>query len=495
MELFLFQVSVISLTNKNHYLNITPANVIVMYQNKNNQLQKVKFHGSQDSLRSVLLSLEKKSFHSTVEGNGAHGTPSSLNSSRLTTGSSSTNTPVLFGASSNHSTPRSQGVIGASFTPRAQNGNFTPRAPGVRDVRFTPSAVRTPCATVRQTGTPQIYDKRPNPQTPNISMNSHIRLGNTHVPNTDSFRPVSFTKPENYSLSNRSLSTSGVNQNVYNTQTSASTGSVRPNLNQSTSNRTEINWKPNVIVSLEQKKSANVSSVTASHTNSHVTPGSVNSNSNEEVSPEFNSNKRKWSFKSPTSSPSVGVSQLLFPGPGQTSSVMNISVGNIKYNNTSAGSSENLVKVIQTGTKTETSNAMNFNAQNRQNNINSHLIGLTRTVENVQRKPGDFNNNRTISNVNANVEVNSNTSKNLSKNISAEKILASTVTKSKWSFKPRTVTSPTATEKSSPPLINKNKSHLTAGTGQNTEDLWQDGKLSVPFFIAPDKMLSSNQKL
>lgn len=73
------QVSIISLSNKNHYLNITPNNVVAVYHCRGEGLQCMRFHSSQDSLQSVLSALEKKALADSSSMNSSvTGTPVSL---------------------------------------------------------------------------------------------------------------------------------------------------------------------------------------------------------------------------------------------------------------------------------------------------------------------------------------------------------------------------------------------------------------------------------
>ncbi|KAK3579340.1 hypothetical protein CHS0354_029632 [Potamilus streckersoni] len=58
--LVLRQVSVLSLTSRNHYLNITPSNIVIIYQNKNMGLTKVWCLKDACSLSEVLLSLDRQ---------------------------------------------------------------------------------------------------------------------------------------------------------------------------------------------------------------------------------------------------------------------------------------------------------------------------------------------------------------------------------------------------------------------------------------------------
>ena len=486
--IYICQVSVISLTNKNHYLNITPSNVVVMYQNKNDQLQKVKFHGSQDSLRSVLLSLERKSLNSNVDRNSAHGTPSSLNSSRLSYGNSPTNTPVLFGNRLNQSTPRGQGTSGANvtpntpggsgvrFTPRApgvRNTSFTPRAPCVRDVRFTPSSVRTPTAGVKQTeyqqGVMHMNDVNSNSLTPSTSsrIDSHALNEATSVPKADNFRTRCVSRQQNTSLSNRSLSSGVVNP--HSSHTEEQQGPDRYNFNGRISDRTET-----------------PTNVTAVNNGSEpfVTPGSASLNANK-ISPEASNNKRKWSFKSPTASPNLAVSRsnsfkMLNTGPGSISNVPNMSTGS---SNVNISIGENKHNNVTMPGNDHTVNTTSFNTFNRLHNTDtSKLVSHSGSNQNFQRKKsGDFNNNGNVSNVNMNIEVIkdvSHSSRNNSESIDNQTVSTTAgVSKSRWSFKPRTVPSPVVIEKSSSQQgNNENQSRVTDRTNQNSDDLWQDGK-------------------
>ena len=483
--IYICQVSVISLTNKNHYLNITPSNVVVMYQNKNDQLQKVKFHGSQDSLRSVLLSLERKSLHSNVDRNSAHGTPSSLNSSRLSYGNSSTNTPVLFGNRLNQSTPRGQGTSGANVTPNAPGGSgvsltprapgvrdvsFSPRAPCVKDVRFTPSSVRTPGASVKQIEYHQrvmhMNDVNSNSLSPSTSsrIESHALNEATAVPKSDNFRTGSVSRQQNTLVSNRSLSSGIVNPHTSHTEEKH--GPDRYNFNSRISDRTET---PTNVVNNGSEP--------------FVTPGSVSLNANK-ISPEASNNKRKWSFKSPTASSNLAVSRsnsfkMLNTGPGSISNVPNKSTGSSNVNISTGENKHNNVTMPGNNLNVSSTSFNTFNSVN--NTDTSKLVSHSGSNQSFQRKKSeDFNNNGNVSNVNRNIEVIkdiSHTSRHNSESTDNQTISTTAgVTKSRWSFKPRTVPSPVVIEKSSQQGNNVNQSHVTERTGQNSDDLWQDGK-------------------
>ena len=537
----MLQVSVISLTNKNHYLNITPANIVVLYQNKNSQLQKVKFHGSQDSLRSVLVSLEKKASQDLTDGSSAHGTPESVNSSRLSsTGrNSSASTPVLFNAMLNEtmSNLRNQGSGGGSFTPRApgmRHVSFTPRVPGVRDVRFTPSAGRRPNVSVRQNlyqqTTPQTQSgvRVPNPENPNANFRT-TNSANTHVPNTNSVRPTS--TPGQRTTPNVIPPNMPVSSSSYRFKPNASAGvqitpvsnvSV-PNINNHTSSSTILQSNMPVAntsnVSTGQRttqllnRSMSTSSVNGNHhtfpapttssidnrlagisplcstniaatvgvthssnvaVSSHVNAVIPNSVTNKDkTSPESSSNKRKWSFKSPTSSPNLFAPQASVSG-AQTNSGAKVNSGvqmNISaQRNTSTSQTNDSFKRINLGqrsnytfssdadTRTSSSgrdkSARNIltNSANQSRQSSADVTASVTATEqsSSSKKFGDFNNNQgTPGNV-------------------------TRVTKSKWSFKSKTVTSPKIPEKSSPLLIGPNGSCDTSTT--KVEDLWQDGK-------------------
>lgn len=99
-----------------------------------------------------------------------------------------------------------------------------------------------------------------------------------------------------------------------------------------------------------------------------------------------------------------------------------------------------------------------------------------RTLHN--EKLEDYNNNQSRASGNVN-ENSGNKSITPSSNSGVPKLTnqissPAVSSKSKWSFKSRSVTSPTVSEKSSPMLIGQNGSHSTAGISQKTEDLWQD---------------------
>ncbi|XP_052279482.1 uncharacterized protein LOC127877547 isoform X2 [Dreissena polymorpha] len=93
--LVLKQVSIISVGSRKHYLNITPNNLVSVYQTRQGELTSRHFHSSQDSLYSVLAALEAKAASEQSSlNNSLTGTPqSSSGRSRL----SSTGTPQLTG--------------------------------------------------------------------------------------------------------------------------------------------------------------------------------------------------------------------------------------------------------------------------------------------------------------------------------------------------------------------------------------------------------------
>ena len=487
----------ISLTNKNHYLNITPSNIVVMYQNKNSQMQKIKFHGSQDSLKSILVSLEKKSCQDSVERISIHGTPSSLNSSRVASGNSSSSTPVLFNAILNES---GQGLSGAKFTPRAgvRDVSFTPRAPGIRDVRFTPSNVRTASVGARQNEsrplTPQTVPRGFNPQAPRTELGatSQMKLGNTPVLNINSvgrnytpghrntaapntqvpnnsgiqlnsnigqqITPVPklcnigknpISAPRNTLVSNRSMSASCLNVSDGGVISSKGCSAIM-NTSNNCANRMQDLRNLSVSSSLDQSKVAN------DHVSSHnnvVKSNVVNHDSDRKVSPESNSNKRKWSFRSPTSSSSVCAPQM------NNNSSATFNTGNSNQN-----SLHNLHRNEVTDIVSET--------------IKRPFNSTERTLHN--KKLEDYNNNQSRAGGNVN-ENSGNKSITPSSSSGVPKLTnqissPAVSSKSKWSFKSRSVTSPTVSEKSSPMLIGQNGSHSTAGISQKTEDLWQDGR-------------------
>ncbi|XP_052780425.1 uncharacterized protein LOC128217356 [Mya arenaria] len=98
--LLLKQVSIISVCNRKHYLNLTPPNLVSVYRTEAGELVARHFHGSQDSLCSVLACLEKNAAAEMASLNSSINTGSPLShtgSSRLSLNGSSTNTPQLFG--------------------------------------------------------------------------------------------------------------------------------------------------------------------------------------------------------------------------------------------------------------------------------------------------------------------------------------------------------------------------------------------------------------
>ena len=553
----LFQVSVISLTNKSHYLNITPSNIVVLYQNKNSQLQKVKFHGSQDSLRSILVSLERKANQELADQNSSHGTPGSVNSSRLSsTGqNSSTSTPVLFNAMLNETMNnlRNQGNRPGHFTPRApgvRDVGVTPQNHGLRDVRFTPSAVRQNLYPQTTAQTPSGV-RVPNPQTPNTSFRaySHVNSVNTPVSNTNSVRhiftpgqnatpnvipqntpgssssyrfnpnpragvqitPVSNVSVPNLNnqsfnstivrntpvantsniskvtnahqritqLSNRSMSTSSISANHQTLPTTTASG-----IQTSTENRSaRITPVGNINVSHTANNAA------SSHVNNVVSPKPEKNN--DRTSPVSNKNKRKWSFKSPTSSPNLGAAQANVSGQTNIGALRNTSAqinNGARLNSgaqtiTNIGQSNDSFKRMNLGQGLNTNLSYDANRttpSNRNDNIarnnvtNSVIqrqqikasVGVAVSVSeqfSSDKNYGDFNNNESAMTDAPNAN-----------NIRAN---TQTVTKSKWSFKSKTVTSPTVPQKSSPPMIGQNRSCDTSTSNQKLEDLWQDGKM------------------
>ena len=93
---------------------------------------------------------------------------------------------------------------------------------------------------------------------------------------------------------------------------------------------------------------------------------------------------------------------------------------------------------------------------------------------------GDFNNNKSSCSVNIR-----DTSSNNSNGNNSE-VNIKTMTKSKWSFKSKTITSPTVSEKFSSSLMGLNGSTDTSVANQKTEDLWQDGMFTlslITFFL------------
>ena len=579
----LFQVSVISLTNKSHYLNITPSNIVVLYQNKNSQLQKVKFHGSQDSLRSILVSLERKANQELADQNSSHGTPGSVNSSRLSSvgQNSSTSTPVLFNAMLNETMNnlRNQGKGLGHFTPRApgvRDVGVTPQNHGVRDVRFTSSAVRTPNTSVRQNLYPQTTAqtpsgiRAPNPQTPNTSFraSSQINSVNKPVSNTNSvrhtftpgqnatpnvilqkapgssssyrFNPnpragVQITPVSNVSMpniNNQSFNSTIVrNTPVANTSNTSTVTNAHQRITQlsnrsmstssiSANHQTLPTPTTSFIQTSTENRSARISPVgstnvshssnnaASSHVNNVVTPKPVTNN--DKTSPESNSNKRKWSFKSPTSSPNLGAvsgvqtnnNTILNNGARLNSgaqinkcamtsfsdfsknnngatvnngaqTITNIGQSNDSFKRMNLGQGLNTTLTSNVNNKASSSGNDNITRNNLTNSVNQRqqseanvrvaVSASEQFSSTCNKNYGDFNNNGSVKTDAPNAN-----------NIRAN---TQTVTKSKWSFKSKTVTSPTVPHKSSPPLIGQNQSCDTSTSNQKLEDLWQDGKI------------------
>ena len=533
---FVFQVSVISLTNKNHYLNITPSNIVVLYQNKNSQLQKVKFHGSQDSLRSILVSLEKKANQDLANQSihSGHGTPGSVNSSRLSsTGrNSSESTPVLFNAVLNEAMGnlRNQGQGPGHFTPRApgvRDVAVTPLNPGVREVRFTPSGVRTPNPNMRQNLYPQSTCQTssgvrvPNPQTPSTSFRASSNTNNVRhtvtpgqrtTPNmtlqngpglsasyrfkTNSSAGVQITPVPNVSLPNKSNQNSSSIKNtpVAKSNNTSIVTTAHQRITQLSNRSIQMENMSVGIAEVGSTNKAVVTNVNCSASNlgnEVVTPKPVANVNNDKTSPELSSNKRKWSFKSPTTSPNLGATAPhSVGGLNNNSAFRNTGVGlnnkteinkhgiatesmDARLNNsavttTNIGQSNNSFKRLNLGQQlnSDLPNYANSKAPSSINDINQRQqsganIGLAvHPSEHFSgdKDSGDFNNNgNTIRDV-----------------------PTSNFSKSKWSFKSKTVTSPTIQQKSSPlPLIGQNGSHGTSTSNQKVEDLWQDGKLFV----------------
>ncbi|XP_060600876.1 uncharacterized protein LOC132754276 [Ruditapes philippinarum] len=215
--LVLKQVSIISLSNRNHYLNITPSNVVMLYRGGEGSLRSLKFHGSEDSLQSVLSALEKKaaSQHSSLN-TSLNMTPSSHSGSRRY--STDPGTPQQFGASplSGLGTNTPQRFVTSPITPVTNQRIFNPHSPvtggspatatpstsGVRNVsvvnrdmnqrgnNFTPnfrntnlqSGMNTPCGSVSE----NTYISTPNTNFKVIPVQDNVKLSNLSSNNVSS---------------------------------------------------------------------------------------------------------------------------------------------------------------------------------------------------------------------------------------------------------------------------------------------------------------------
>lgn len=255
--LVLKQVSIISLSNRNHYLNITPNNVVVLYcGGGQSSLRTLKFHGSQDSLQSVLLALEKKAAaqRNNLNNSGTL-TPSSL------TGSSGT--PQLFAPS-----------------PGTRVGNqqlSSPRTP----ITSHPTSFRTPVpGAVRDVSVVERNCTPAYPRFGNSTPNMNFRQANTSAVNGT----MSPQLPTNSTI----LSTPNTNFKVVPIQNNSDFSRLNPPVNQFSNN-----FSP------------------ASHTGSGTLtstcnlPVKTNIQQNNQQKQELNTPgmgaKSKWKFKSPPS--------------------------------------------------------------------------------------------------------------------------------------------------------------------------------------------------
>ncbi|XP_063436043.1 homeobox-like protein HDP1 isoform X2 [Mytilus trossulus] len=175
------QVSMISPTTRNHYLNVTPANVVVIYSNTSNGLKTIRNIEKNTSLNSVLQQVEpyisedgnvrrrsginmpKTPSSSTVQGNMS--TPGSVpNNSRqrnLSTPGSAPNNP----RQGNMSTP-------GSFPNNHRQGNIS--TPGSAPNNYGQGNISTP-------GSVPNDQRQGNMSTPGSMPNNH-RQGNMSTP-------------------------------------------------------------------------------------------------------------------------------------------------------------------------------------------------------------------------------------------------------------------------------------------------------------------------
>lgn len=431
---------------------------------------------------------------------------------------------------SGSSTPRVQGV---------RDVRFTPSAPGIRDVRYTPGGVRTPSASIRQnicyptTGGTGIVGS--NPQTPGTNHKGNFQEGmrSTPVQNTNKFRlnsnsvqaetadvPLNSSfatqitpaeKGEEVDSNNLEMNASVRQGTALSFNRSVSASSINeisgtfqapniPNVAIPTSSQSELFGR--ILADSSSTPvvlSASSDTGTASHEDNPVKSNSVSNNSDRKISPESNSNKRKWSFKSPALSPNMnsvaqtGVSNVetnicgvssqtkntfkrVNSGKGLNSDVLNLSSESIDANCSTSKNSLNECRIPGSLRVTETKSTFTNSASHSRQGLGNLKSRQSLGIENF----GDFNNNKSSCSVNIR-----DTSSNNSNGNNSE-VNIKTMTKSKWSFKSKTITSPTVPEKFSSSLMGLKGSTDTSVANQKTEDLWQDGMFTlslITFFL------------
>ncbi|KAL3853399.1 hypothetical protein ACJMK2_016942 [Sinanodonta woodiana] len=150
--LVLRQVSVLSLTSRNHYLNITPSNIVIIYQNKSTGLATVGCLNEACSLSKVLLSLDRQACAEeeqeikerekweTRAGNNVNFTNNDV-------------TPILTTPGQN----RNLSVRTPGSVTGAQNRSLSVRTPGsVTGVQSSNLSVRTPGSVTGAQNTPNM---------------------------------------------------------------------------------------------------------------------------------------------------------------------------------------------------------------------------------------------------------------------------------------------------------------------------------------------------
>ncbi|XP_033745309.1 uncharacterized protein LOC117330870 isoform X2 [Pecten maximus] len=159
--LVLRQVSVISPTSRNHYLNITPANVVCVYCNKSEGLSRLRFVDKDKPLPTILKNLEREMVAeltpqrprtNTPQSRSNIGTPDIRNlQSRFNTGTPNIGTPQV---RLNMGTPDIR-------TPQSRLNMGTPdiRTPQSRLNMGTPD-IRTPQSRLNM-GTPDFRNQQP----------------------------------------------------------------------------------------------------------------------------------------------------------------------------------------------------------------------------------------------------------------------------------------------------------------------------------------------
>ncbi|XP_053377378.1 uncharacterized protein LOC123529056 [Mercenaria mercenaria] len=317
--LVLKQVSIISLSNRNHYLNITPNNVVVLYRGGQSSLRSLKFRGSEDSLQSVLSALEKKAAAQQSNlNNSLSMTPSSLTgSARHSLTGSGTGTPQLFGASPLTGLGTSTQRYGASLgTPVPNQRLFSPQTPVTGNSPSiqgsAPTVVRD--VSVVERNNTETYTRQ-NTLTPNFNNTRFQQRMSTPIGSTNH-------RSENAVSDSTFFSTPNTNFKVVPVQNNTNLSHLNTKGNLSLTNQNRgINTAEND-TRYDTGSSGNaVTSVSVANFQQH------NVSTNPVLNTPSTGGKSKWKFKSPPSrSGSLPVSPDLSAIPGNS---VNNGVGSI----------------------------------------------------------------------------------------------------------------------------------------------------------------------